>query len=315
VQFQARFHDGPSFDALPGPEDESVPPEEASVIQQVTDSLRLKEQNAETILRTLRLHFAGKFDYTTRLGTMHKATSNRTALAAFLLEARAGHCEYFATATTLLLRAAGIPARYAVGYAVQEKKGRHHIVRSRHAHAWALAWVDGRWQDIDTTPGNWLDAEADKAPFWEPFTDIFSRVWFEFSKWRWGPSDWKRHLVWLVVPLVGFVAFRVLRQKQWQRVRDSEADPSSARQWPGRDSELYQVEARLRRLGLERHQGETMASWLQRAADAEPDPAARTLFSQMLAFHYRLRFDPAGLTAGDRADLQTLVKRWIKSRE
>ena len=35
----------------------------------------------------------------------------------FLCEHRTGHCEYFATATTLLLRAAKIPARYAVGYA------------------------------------------------------------------------------------------------------------------------------------------------------------------------------------------------------
>ncbi|MBT8330725.1 MAG: transglutaminase-like domain-containing protein, partial [Deltaproteobacteria bacterium] len=36
----------------------------------------------------------------------------------FLTRSRSGHCEYFATATVLLLRQAGIPARYARGYSV-----------------------------------------------------------------------------------------------------------------------------------------------------------------------------------------------------
>src|SRR5262249_14522877 len=34
----------------------------------------------------------------------------------FLFERRAGHCEYFATAMVILLRASGIPARYVNGY-------------------------------------------------------------------------------------------------------------------------------------------------------------------------------------------------------
>ena len=82
------------------------------------------------------------------------ARPGRTALEEFLLTTRAGHCEYFATATALLLREAGVPARYAVGYAVHEwsrVEGRW-IVRARDAHAWALAWVDGAWVEVDTTP-------------------------------------------------------------------------------------------------------------------------------------------------------------------
>jgi transglutaminase-like putative cysteine protease len=50
--------------------------------------------------------------------------TNETPLARFLLRTRSGHCEYFATATVLLLRQLGIPARYAVGYAVHEASGR-----------------------------------------------------------------------------------------------------------------------------------------------------------------------------------------------
>jgi hypothetical protein len=51
-----------------------------------------------------------------------------------------------------LLREAGLPARYAVGYSVQEKTGKGFIVRDRHAHAWCLVHLDGVWQDFDTTP-------------------------------------------------------------------------------------------------------------------------------------------------------------------
>ncbi|NJM96139.1 MAG: transglutaminase domain-containing protein [Phormidesmis sp. RL_2_1] len=43
-----------------------------------------------------------------------------TPISDFLLHIQAGHCEYFASATTLLLRGAGIPARYAVGYLAHE---------------------------------------------------------------------------------------------------------------------------------------------------------------------------------------------------
>ena len=52
-----------------------------------------------------------------------RAQEAATKVAEFLLKTRAGHCEHFATATTMLLRAAGVPTRYAVGYSVQEKKG------------------------------------------------------------------------------------------------------------------------------------------------------------------------------------------------
>src|SRR5207247_2054170 len=79
------------------------------------------------------------------------------ALGEFLQTTRAGHCEYFASATVLLLRAAGVPARYAVGFSVQEwsRLERRWIVRARHAHSWALAYVDGAWREGDTTPPLW----------------------------------------------------------------------------------------------------------------------------------------------------------------
>jgi hypothetical protein len=72
----------------------------------------------------------------------------------FLTIHRAGHCEMFASATVLLARAVGIPARVVGGFRVTEVNpftGRA-VVRDRDAHAWVEAWVDGAWRAWDTTP-------------------------------------------------------------------------------------------------------------------------------------------------------------------
>ena len=72
----------------------------------------------------------------------------------FLFGARSGHCEYFASAMTLVARAAGIPARFVAGYRVGEQSPfGYYVVRERNAHAWVEAWVPGQgWTTRDATP-------------------------------------------------------------------------------------------------------------------------------------------------------------------
>ena len=72
----------------------------------------------------------------------------------FILNKRPGHCQYFASAAVMMLRCAGIPARYTVGYYAHEPDGAQAIVvRARDAHAWAEAWIDGiGWITVDATP-------------------------------------------------------------------------------------------------------------------------------------------------------------------
>ena len=112
------------------------------------------------MLHTLSAFFQDKdkFSYSTWQGLEKLASTNETPLSRFLLRTRSGHCEYFATATVLLLRQLGIPARYAVGYAVHEASGRQYVVRQRDAHAWCLVWnpTSETWQDFDTTPASWV---------------------------------------------------------------------------------------------------------------------------------------------------------------
>jgi transglutaminase-like putative cysteine protease len=71
----------------------------------------------------------------------------------FLFDEKRGFCEHFASAFTVLLRDAGIPARVVTGYQGGEinPRGGYMIVRQSDAHAWSEALVDGVWQRYDPT--------------------------------------------------------------------------------------------------------------------------------------------------------------------
>ena len=74
----------------------------------------------------------------------------------FLRTSRAGHCELFATATVLLLRQAGIPARYVMGYVAMMPAGREgwYVARRADCHAWVEAWDGERWMLVEPTPAS-----------------------------------------------------------------------------------------------------------------------------------------------------------------
>jgi hypothetical protein len=76
-------------------------------------------------------------------------------LAHFLFDRRAGHCEYFASAMTILLRSLDIPARYVNGFLGGDYNdlGEDYIIRARNAHSWVEAYFPGfGWVTFDPTP-------------------------------------------------------------------------------------------------------------------------------------------------------------------
>jgi transglutaminase-like putative cysteine protease len=77
-------------------------------------------------------------------------------LANFLFVRRAGHCEYFASAMTIMLRTLGIPARYVTGFAPGQYNdvAGDYIIRESDAHAWVEVYFPGYgWLTFDPTPG------------------------------------------------------------------------------------------------------------------------------------------------------------------
>jgi transglutaminase-like putative cysteine protease len=74
-------------------------------------------------------------------------------LADFLFVRKAGHCEHFATALTLMLRTQGIRARLATGFFGGERVDGAYVVRAGDAHAWTHVLVPGRgFVTVDATP-------------------------------------------------------------------------------------------------------------------------------------------------------------------
>ena len=72
----------------------------------------------------------------------------------FLFDTRRGYCEHFASSFTVLMRAAGIPARVVIGYQGGEVNplGLYLTVRQRNAHAWSEVWLQREgWQRVDPT--------------------------------------------------------------------------------------------------------------------------------------------------------------------
>ncbi len=75
----------------------------------------------------------------------------------FLEESDTGYCIHFASAATVLLRAAGIPCRYVTGYLVSAQAGQSVEVQRHNAHAWVECYIDGiGWVPLEPTPGNGL---------------------------------------------------------------------------------------------------------------------------------------------------------------
>jgi transglutaminase-like putative cysteine protease len=101
---------------------------------------------------------------------------DRDPLEQFLSQGPPAHCEFFATAMTLMLRVRGIPSRYVTGFLVTENnpRGGFFTVRESHAHAWSEAWIPGTgWVTFDPTPpGAADDLQEGLSAFLRQWSDL-----------------------------------------------------------------------------------------------------------------------------------------------
>ncbi len=316
VRYRVTYGNTSTLDAPPMASDVEVPTSEQPALAQIAADLGLGSQPPAMVLRRVEGFFRDKFTYSRFLKeTSYDPTGHNTSLSQFLLRDRAGHCEYFASATTLLLRQAGIPARYAIGFAVPEAErgGRVHLVRARHAHAWTLAYVDGVWRDIDTTPASWDEIEEEQKPLYQPLTDLFSWGQYRFAAWRYYSERGSvgKLVLWLAPILLAWFSWRLFSRKRRVRLQ-GEARQEPRPHYPGLDSEFYLIERRFAQTGFPRHTEEPLSAWLERV-EGSPQ-AKRTLdpLREILALHYAYRFDPEGISASARHDLKSRIDTWLR---
>lgn len=163
LTYTVQYDPKQSADSPPTAFDKAVPATEKRTLKKITNSLDLNGKSDAEKVEAISTFFKEQgFKYSLDLPTPKK---NKTPIAAFLLDHRSGHCEYYASATSLLLRAAGVPTRYAVGYTAHEYSPaeQQYIVRLKDAHAWVLAYVDNTWVKVETTPGGGMTAEGNTS--------------------------------------------------------------------------------------------------------------------------------------------------------
>jgi len=287
--------------------------------QQLTEGLTSAERSARTIEAYLRTNYS----YSTELPRQAPADP----VAWFLFERRRGHCEYFASAMAVLLRAIGIPSRLVTGFqgGVYNPVSGWVVVRASDAHSWVEAYLPATgWTAFDPTPpdpsprsvsllarlGFYLDA-ADT--FWQDWIlgyDLtrqlalasrmessgrdFGGHWRELVSRRW--LAWRRAaglrarpvaMLIMVLALGVLVAVLVPRWSRWRRTRRRLQQLRAGRAQAADATLLY-----LRMLKWLERRGHRKPAWLTPAEFAAGLPAGEWAerVREFTAAYNRLRF-------------------------
>ncbi len=105
--------------------------------------------DAELVRRALTYFNQMQFRY-----SLNPPLLSQHSVDEFLFDTRSGFCEHYASAFTVMMRMAGIPARVVTGYqgGWYNTIGAYLLVRQSDAHAWSEVWIRGSgWTRIDPT--------------------------------------------------------------------------------------------------------------------------------------------------------------------
>ena len=93
----------------------------------------------------------------------------------FLFDQQTGYCDYFASSMVVLLRAAGVPARYVVGYAPGQwnaAQERYEVLELNY-HSWTEVYFpEYGWVEFEATPPEAIEFGGDLADFDEPLEPL-----------------------------------------------------------------------------------------------------------------------------------------------
>ena len=206
----------------------------------------------------------------------------------FILQRKAAHCEYFASAAVVLLRALGVPTRYVSGYFAYEADGKDWtLVRQRDAHAWAESWVRGvGWVTVDATPSDGLpSAQAGPIPFWWRAWEWMQDALGVIRRWVTAASWLERGAVFGLLVL-GLLVPQFYRY--WQGRRLVAQDFQYTRPDAALAALAGRFESLLARRGLPCPEGRTWREHLQVVEGK--DIAQRTTWQEFVANYGRVRF-------------------------
>ncbi len=292
-------------------EDLVVPHLERETLKAVLKELRLEDQpDLPNKLTVIQSWFFRNFRYTRDL-TIRSWTqgfSSPTAMTQFLTTVRAGHCEYFAAATALLLREAGVPTRYATGYSLLERdlQRAEYVIRGTHGHAWCRVWDEqkGLWIDFDTTPPSWGLTVANLNPSMQKFNDALKRLREDFFLWRNRPAN-RLGVTVVMATITLSVALFVMRRLWKTQRRLEEVKLLNGYDGPVQRTSLNALEKQAEKQLGERPLGKPFGEWI---SELGPTVAQPDTIAEAVEIHQRARFDPAPIPTADQKRLDELVK-------
>jgi protein-glutamine gamma-glutamyltransferase len=326
-----RIEDGPSlikcvvsytdelfFGARPYDHDLLIPKKESSALINIARELGIADnsdadKSQAEILKIIKDYFLNNFTYSLDLKGKGRY---KTPLSNFLNNTKAGHCEFFATATVLLLRQAKIPARYVTGYIAHEYSRIEDqlIIRQRDAHAWVKVFINGQWENFDTTPPSFFitDSQTIKSSLIE---DFLSFVGFKLSQLRHetGTKLMKKYGFWLTLPLGLILFFRVKRTNRIKRVRMQSSTEDNQKQ-KSNDISFYLIELELSNKGFPRHEYETYFAWIERIGYHFNNKQTKNTLQTLLRLHNKKRFSSSGLNKNEQKLLNLKITTLLKNQ-
>jgi protein-glutamine gamma-glutamyltransferase len=308
VNYRLAYSNQNFVETTPDREDLLIPINYQEDFKQVATELGLYSKTPAEIINSVRRYFKDNFYYSI---TQNQRYTKGQYLTKFLFKDKKGHCEYFATATALLLREAGIPARYTIGYSVQEYSvwQRMYLVRARHAHAWLKYYLNGEWHNMDTTPSTWAPMEAEDSTFLEPLIDIFSWLRYKIAggdiETKSESSNW---MLWLLLPLGAYLAWRFYKKQRVEQQNTLNDYVHSDIHRFGMDSPLYPLLKQLEKEADTRLPGETLIKWIKRILPVEKTKE----YFDIINLHNGYRFNPASDKQQEKKSIKNAVNNIIK---
>jgi len=136
-------------------DDIQVDPGAETEVRAVLDKITDDNDSALEVARKIQAYLRGaQFTYSLELADQAADGNLSDEPLARFLETKRGYCVQFASAMVMLSRAAGIPARMAVGFLPGSIDGDDRVVRVSDAHAWPeLYFPRLGWVRFEPTPG------------------------------------------------------------------------------------------------------------------------------------------------------------------
>jgi transglutaminase-like putative cysteine protease len=194
----------------------------------------------------------------------------------FLLQKKAAHCEYFASATVILLRCLDVPSRLVTGYLAHEPAGPGAmVVRERDAHAWTECYIEGQgWITVDATPPAGLPDAMGQVSAWRRKWDAVEDGYDAFMAWLAG-LHWFELSGLAAAAVALYFGIRLLRRRWSERRQRRVALAARAYTPPGERLEAMraQFEAWLHRCGFVCPEHRTWEEFLTAHRNASTDGA------------------------------------------